>query len=530
MTYCLRLLAVLAACAIGPVHADDAPVVAQWGTVAEPAWPVTVYRTLPASLTPVDGSMDSLDANPSASQPDTASIQDAIDHCPEGQAVKLTTGPSGETAFLSGPLRLKSGVTLWIDTGVTLFASRSPKDYDNGAGTCGTATSSNGRSCNPLILADRTTNSGIVGGGTIDGRGGSLLTSGHNANTHTWWDVAWQNRTSGLYQQTPRLVQVQNGSSFVMHSVTLQNSGSFHVWAYGVSGLTAWGIKLLTPSLAYTKANYQCPPGTTPDVVTPATCFTPDTVQNTDGFDTGYSSNVLLAYSYISVGDDHVAIKSSSGAGAQRHTYAHNHFYYGHGHSIGSETNAGVNDIVVTDLSVDGFDSGTSGGLRIKSDATRGGHVSNVTYRQVCMRNVSHPLTFDPFYSGSSKGALYPNFSDISVQSFRDLGSAKYGGGSLTFVGYTRHGQNNPLTITLDNVVFDGVQPTFAPGHNGGPSTQPFDAHFTLGPGPVSFASSIVTSSSNNVTVRGTPGSGAGIDCSGAFKPLKSVLPTSSPI
>ncbi|GLU32301.1 glycoside hydrolase family 28 protein [Trinickia caryophylli] len=520
------LIAALAALGVVGAHAEDAPVTTQWGQVSEPAWPTTICKTLTAKRVPVNGSLDSLDASPSGSQPDTSDIQSAIANCPSGQAVKLVAGASGATGFLTGPLQLKSGVTLWIDSGVTLFASRNPKDYDTGAGTCGTATKTNDKSCKPLIVADKTTGSGIVGGGVIDGRGGSLLTNGANANTKTWWDVAWQNRTLGLNQQNPRILQVQNGSNFVLHGITLQNSPNFHVWAYGVTGLTAWGIKILTPSLVYTKAGYQCPTGTTPDVVTPATCFTPDTTQNTDGFDTGYSSKVLLAYSFISAGDDHVALKSSSGAGAQNHTYAHNHFYYGHGLSIGSETNAGVSNVAVTDLVMDGYDSGTSGGLRIKSDASRGGTVSNVTYNQVCMRNISHPLTFDPFYSKST-GSLYPNFNSVKVSGLHYLGSSKYGGGDATFVGYTINGQNNPLVITLDNVVFDNAQPKFAAGHNGGPTTQPAATHFTFGPGPVSFASSIVSSSSTGVTVTGTPGSGTAVDCSSAFKALSTVVPTS---
>jgi polygalacturonase len=122
---------------------------------------------------------------------------------------------------------------------------------------------------------------------------------------------------------------------------------------------------------------------------------------------------------------------------------------------------------------------------------------------------------------------LYPNFTNITVQAFHNLGSTKYKGGTVAFVGYELNGQNNPLTITLDNVVFDGAQPTFSAGHNGGPSTTPAATHFTLGTGPVSFASSIITSSTNDVTVTGTPSKGSGIDCSSAFAQLKSVLPTS---
>ena len=509
-------------------HAADAPVSTQWGTVSEPSLPAVVCGTpLVASITPVNGSVDAVDGNASNSQPDTKRIQAAINACPAGQAVKLVAGASGQTGFLSGPLTIKSGVTLWIDKGVTLFASRNPADYDNGVGTCGTATTANDKSCNPLITARDTVGSGIVGDGTIDGRGGSLVTSGPNANRLTWWDIAYLNKTKGLNQQNPRLVQLFNGSNFTLYRVTVQNSPNFHIVTTGTAGVTAWGIKIVTPSLVYSVPGYKCAAGTTPDEVTPATCFTPETVKNTDGFDPGQSTNVLLAYSYISTGDDHVAVKASSGA-VKNLTFAHNHFYYGHGLSIGSETNAGVSNMLVTDLVMDGNDSSGGGGLRIKSDASRGGHVDNIVYNGICMRNVKAPLVFDPFYS-SSKGKLYPNFTNIVVKNFHDTGTAKLKARTMTFLGYEAKKQKHPLTITLDNVIFDGTQPAFAGAHDGGPAS-PADVHFTLGgTGPVSFASSIVTSSSNDVTVSSAPGSAAPVDCSNVFVPLKSVAP-SSPI
>ncbi len=497
----------------------------QWGTVTEPALPSTPCATLRASFTPVGGSVDSFDTNPANSQPDTSRIQQAISACPAGQAVKLIAGASGETGFLSGPLTLKSGVQLWIDPNVTLFASRNPADFDNGPGSCGTATSSDPNACNPFILASGTVNSGIVGGGAIDGRGGSLLTSGPNAGKRSWWDVAWQSK-SGLNQQNPRLIQVNKGSNFTLHNITVQNSPNFHIVTSGVSGVTAWGIKILSPSAVYTKPSYACAAGTTPDVLTPATCFTPDTVKNTDGFDPGTSNKVLLAYSYISTGDDDVAVKAGGSPASTQLTFAHNHFYYGHGMSIGSETDAGLSDLAVIDLSIDGYDSPNGNGLRIKSDSSRGGNVHNVSYSQICLRNLRRPLVFDPFYS-SATGSKYPNFNGIKLSGVHSLGSAKYGGGLMTFAGYALNGQNNPLTITLDNVVFDGKQPTFDTGHNGGPSTLPANVHFTFGPGPVSFASAIAASPSTDVTVTGTPGTATAVDCSKAFVPLSSVLPNS---
>jgi len=151
-----------------------------------------------------------------------------------------------------------------------------------------------------------------------------------------------------------------------------------------------------------------------------------------------------------------------------------------------------------------------------------------VSYRQVCLRNLRRPLVFDSFYS-SSTGSKYPNFSGITLSGVHDLGSAKYGGGLITFAGYELNGQDNPLVITLDNVVFDGKQPTFEAGHNGGPSTLPANTHFTYGPGAVSFASAISASTSSDVTVTGTPGTSTPVDCSNAFVPLSSVL-ASSPI
>jgi xylan 1,4-beta-xylosidase len=47
-------------------------------------------------------------------RPDTARIQAAIDACPAGRAVRLTRGGRANI-FLSGPLRLKAGVTLVVD-------------------------------------------------------------------------------------------------------------------------------------------------------------------------------------------------------------------------------------------------------------------------------------------------------------------------------------------------------------------------------------------------------------------------------
>ncbi|MGV2106661.1 glycoside hydrolase family 28 protein, partial [Agrobacterium vitis] len=523
-----RMLGAVAICALTPVTvwAAEPAVATQWGSVTAPEVPSNLCATLTAGLTAKDGSLDHADADGKAPHPDQMRLQAAIDGC-AGGAVKLVPGAEGQDAFLSGPLSLKSGVVLWIDKGVTLFASRDPRDYDSGAGDCGTANSSAAKTCKPLIAAKDTKAAGIVGEGKIDGRGGSLLLSGDNAGKRSWWDVAWQSK-QGLIQHVFRLVEIDGGENFTLHRITLLNSPNFHVVSNGVTGLTAWGIKILSPSAVYTRPNYACPPETTPDKLTPATCFTPDTVKNTDGFDPGQSSKVVLAYSAISTGDDHVAIKAGGDKPSTRMTFAHNRFYYGHGMSIGSETNSGVDGIHVYDLVMDGHDSPNGNGLRIKSDTSRGGKVTNVLYEDVCMRNVAFPLVFDTRYSHKT-GDRIPDFSGITVRNLRYTGSTTGSGGHVVLRGIKDDAHYQPLGLFLDTIQFDGSQPLLVGSADPAAKDPPLNAHVTLGPGPVSFADLLKADPARRVkTVNLVDASEEDpvppLDCSSAFVPFSSFL------
>ena len=82
-------------------------------------------------------------------------------------------------AFVSGPLTMFSGVTLWIDANTTLFASRNPRDFDVEPGACGTDEFDDSGGCRALINVDTLDDVGVVGEGTIDGRGGEPMMGGH---------------------------------------------------------------------------------------------------------------------------------------------------------------------------------------------------------------------------------------------------------------------------------------------------------------------------------------------------------------
>lgn len=152
-------------------------------TVIEPVIP-PACATLDARLTAAGNTL----AHADESRLDTARIQQAIDHCAQGRGVLLRTSGAGN-AYLSGPLKLRAGVTLIVDKGVTLFASRDPSFYAVTPGSCGiVAFGPRQRGCKPLISVDHALNSAIMGDGAIDGRGGEKMLG----SKYSWWDLAEQ--------------------------------------------------------------------------------------------------------------------------------------------------------------------------------------------------------------------------------------------------------------------------------------------------------------------------------------------------
>ncbi len=227
-------------------------------------------------------------------------------------------------------------------------------------------------------------------------------------------------------------------TNFTLYRITLHNSPMFHV-KLAARGFTVWGVTIKTPSTATNSVG---------------TALNANVAHNTDGIDPGEAaSNGFIVCSKISVGDDHIAIKGATGV--TNLTIAHNHFRAGHGMSIGSEINGGVSGLNVYDLSIDGLGSGLGGGssngIRIKSDPSRGGLVTNANYTDICTRNLANPIILTPMYSALT-GTLIPTYNGITIRNFRSVASTVVP--TVTLLGFdTAH-----LTgVTLDNVVIDGV-------------------------------------------------------------------------
>jgi polygalacturonase len=266
--------------------------------------------------------------------------------------VKSSTGPGD--SFISGPLTLPSGVTLWIDAGVTLFATRDVMAYQTdpktGSKFCGNvnikgAAGSSGN-CRALVNGDYLINSAVMGDGSIDSRayaeitstdplyplmkvdltctntylawatttvratdgtpcdnGGTFVDSKSTARNMTWWDLAWlgnmveNGRTGASSQSNFRMMVFNYAKNLTLYRVTLNNSANFHVVPLGVDGLTVWKVKVQTPS----QAAYANPAGNGNPLYT-GHLFDEDNVKNTDAFDPGSASRA--ASSTLTLGMD----------------------------------------------------------------------------------------------------------------------------------------------------------------------------------------------------------------------------------
>jgi polygalacturonase len=423
-------------------HAQDAR------TVSEPLVPPECSVLAAEFQTP----------DPLPAHDDTQRIQRAIDQCPAGRAVRLAT-TAQQNAFISGPLTLRSGVSLIVDAGTTLYATSDPRAYDKGLHTCGTNDKS-GKGCKPFITVDDARGSGIMGQGVIDGQGGHPM----SGTSESWWQLSRRAQKEQLAQNVPHLIVISRSQDFVLYRITLRNSLKFHVVLNQVDGFTAWGVKIDTPADA----------------------------RNTDGIDPISSRNVTVTNSFIRAGDDNVAIKSGSAGPTENVSILHNHFYSGHGMSIGSNTDGGISHVLVNDLSMDG----TTSGLRIKSDVSRGGLVTDIHYRNVCLRDVRAPIDVDTTYDPQAKGDKIPVYSGLFFEHIHSLTS-----GRMILKGLDA---KHPLSASFDDVIIDGS-----------PAIEAMNARFTLGPGPVR-----PVPSGSDVQIDGKASDGTGVTCDLRFLPF----------
>jgi polygalacturonase len=341
--------------------------------------------TLPAAAKTCDARAYGAKAN--GTTKDTKAIQAAIDDCAKagGGTVQLSGG-----TFLSGPIVLKSNVTLDLAKGTTLFGSPDHADYPAISEFRAPGTQS-------LVRAANAENIAITGAGTIDGNGES------------WWKEARATRNSGVVgevQFRPRLVVFDHCKHVKLEGVTIQNSPSWQVVPYYTDDMTIRNVRILAPQHS----------------------------PNTDAIDPFSSSNMVIDHVYADVGDDNIAIKSgiinSPGPDepSKNITITDCEFLHGHGLSVGSEIAGGANNIHAERIHFKGTDQG----LRIKANRDRGNQVYNISFKDITMEDVKTSILISEYYpkalpegevSPEPITRLTPFFHDITIENVKSVNS-----------------------------------------------------------------------------------------------------------
>jgi polygalacturonase len=318
---------------------------------------------------------------------DTKAIQAAIDDCAKagGGTVELSGG-----TFVSGPVVLKSNITLDVAKGATLMGSADHADYPAKTEFRAPGTQS-------LVSATDAEKVGITGGGTIDGNGDS------------WWTEARATRGAGVVgtiQFRPRLVVFDHCKHVRMEGVTVQNSPSWQIVPYYTDHMTIRNVRVLAPERS----------------------------PNTDAIDPFSSSNMVIDHVYADVGDDNIAIKSGIINSPGPDSPSKNikikdcEFMHGHGLSIGSEIAGGAQNIHAERIHFKGTDQG----IRIKANRDRGNDVSNISFKNITMEDVKTSILISEYYpkampegdvAAEPVQRLTPFFHHIRIENVKSVNS-----------------------------------------------------------------------------------------------------------
>ncbi|MDR2543870.1 MAG: glycoside hydrolase family 28 protein [Treponema sp.] len=294
----------------------------------------------------------------------------------------------------TGPLELFSNTTLLLDEGAVISFIPEPERYQP------VWTRWEGAECyamHPLLFANEQSNITVSGKGILEGNG------------QIWWDKLGEKRKRGQNEpQTPEelklaslnkdykkqasggggrqiqflrppLVQFRSCSKITLEDITLRNSPFWTLHPLYCKDVVISGLKIQNPQDA----------------------------PNTDGIDIDSCEDVTVQNCEITVGDDGIAIKSGAGedgirVGKPCRRITVRGCTVGSGHGgivIGSETAAGISNVLTEDCVF----KGTDRGIRIKTRRGRGGHIHNLEFRKLTMENNLCPLAINMFYRCGAK-------------------------------------------------------------------------------------------------------------------------------
>ena len=300
---------------------------------------------------------------------DTAALQAAIYACPPNGTVYV---PAGH--YLTGPLFMKSGLTLYLEKDAVLLGLTEPKDYPILPGmSCRTDDENEeyylgnyeGHPLDcyaSLITGLYAENISIIGEGTLDG----------NAHNAIWW----QNPKVKRDAWRPRTVFFNGCKNVLLQGVTVQNSPSWTIHPCFTDNLRIIDVRVYNPTVS----------------------------PNTDGINPDSCRHVEILGAQVSVGDDCISAKSGKIYLGKKYktpledmTVRNCYIKNGHGAVVvGSDIAGGVRSLRVSQCI---FEK-TEKGLRIKSRRGRGKDsvVDDIRFRDIVMDQVPVPFVLNMYY------------------------------------------------------------------------------------------------------------------------------------
>jgi polygalacturonase/dienelactone hydrolase len=368
----------------------------------------------------------------------TKAFADAIAACHAAGGGRVLV-PAGQ--WLTGAIHIKSNVNLHMLEGAEIHFSDDPADYLPVVFTRWAGFEVMNYS--PLIYANGCENIAITGPGRFYGHGekwwpwrqsldeGKVVFPGLQAKAERGTPAA--DRIYGVPDKglRPQFISPINCRNVLLEGFTIAEAGPF--WTIHLvycENVIARGLTILTK---------QKPDGPPPP--------------NTDGLNLDSSRNALVEYCFFDVGDDAICLKSGindDGRRVGRPTenvvvrQVTTNWCLG-GIVIGSEMSGGVRNVLVQDCVFDGSNTG----IRLKSNAARGGVVENIHLRDITMHRIkTDAITLITNYASwgpAGDAARHPIFRNLIIENV----TCDEAGRALIVEGTTHRRVEN---VTMRNV------------------------------------------------------------------------------
>jgi polygalacturonase len=368
---------------------------------------------------------------------DTKALQRAIDDCHQsgGGTVWLHNGQ-----FLSGTLRLKSNVTLFIEPGAVLSGSPEPEDYP-ALETNYPAVSGEFPVDKALVYAENADNISIAGNGTIDGNGDKL---------------------EPMTRPRPHCIVIRNGRNIKIKDVTLRNA------AFWVQKYQSCNNLLIDGITVDSRENK--------DIEQPRFIDVPGG-RNCDGCNIVDCRNVRISNCNINSGDDGIVFKSFlRDEGCQNITVSNCVITTNaSGIKIGTETAGNFTDLTIHNCAIYDTRCAAIGLMTVD-----GGTIERVLVSNITMRNIKGSAVFirlgnrGRVYEKNLPQAGIGKINNILIQDIYGTGIERYGN-SITGINGGR-----PQNIVLENINLKfkkGSEPLLFEGYPGRIVEEPAVGH-----------------------------------------------------